>query len=234
MLSIRQKNILAFVVRDYVRNNRPVASVRVHKKNLTQTSAATIRNEMRALDQFGFLKQEHGSGGRAPTQKAYRYFVDHCIVSPQGSSGLPGRRSFNRRMFGEKIFPAVGTVLAKELSLFSAVGIFGKERRISSCGAEHFFTLPELQSFAVLNDFGYVLDHIEDVLWEYRNKDGEGQTAGFSVFIGGENPVSQMRSFSVFRFAGKNRYRENVVSFSLGPIRMDYERADAIITTLIQ
>lgn len=231
MLSIRQKNILEFVIKDYVRNNRPVASVRVHKKTLAQTSTATIRKEMSALDQLGFLQQEYSSGGRTPTQKAYRYFVDHCIESFQSSSSQQTNIHSGRYAHGEKSFSAIGAILAKELSLFSAVGFFGKERKVSACGAEHFFTLPELQSYSMLNDFGYVLDHIEDVLWKYRCV--KEQTVKFSVFIGGENPVLQMRSFSVFRLAEKKQHRD-IVSFSLGPMRIDYERAVAIITALMR
>ena len=235
MLSMRQKDILEFVVRDYVRRNRPVASVRVHEKNLPQTSTATIRSEMRTLDRLGFLTQEHGSGGRAPTQKAYRHVVDQCIESSRGSSKHLSQQKTRigrvRHAKSGKSLSAITETLAKELSLFSAVGVFGKEHRVTSCGAEHFFTLPEFQSSSILNDFGYVLDHIEDVLWKYRC--ARRQTAKFSVFIGRENPVLQMHSFSVFRLAEK-RQHQCIVSFLLAPIRTDYERAVAVITDFMQ
>ena len=43
-------------------------------------SPATVRNEMAVLEQEGYLVQPPHLGGRIPTDKGYRFFVDHLAA----------------------------------------------------------------------------------------------------------------------------------------------------------
>lgn len=79
MLSDRQKLILSMIVEDYVRCAEPVGSRALSKHDEIQLSAATIRNEMSDLEELGFLDQPHTSAGRIPSQKGYRFYVDHLL-----------------------------------------------------------------------------------------------------------------------------------------------------------
>ena len=81
MLSERQKMILAAIVDDYIRSAEPVGSRSISKRGDVGYSAATIRNEMSDLEELGFLEQPHTSAGRIPSNKGYRYYVDH-LLSP--------------------------------------------------------------------------------------------------------------------------------------------------------
>ena len=74
-LGERQKLILALVIRDYIDNAQPVGSKTLVDKYGLTISSATVRNEMVALTEAGFLRQPHTSAGRAPTEEGYRYFV---------------------------------------------------------------------------------------------------------------------------------------------------------------
>ena len=74
-LGERQKLILALVIRDYIDNAQPVGSKKLVDKYGLTISPATVRNEMVALSEFGFLRQPHTSAGRIPTEEGYRYFV---------------------------------------------------------------------------------------------------------------------------------------------------------------
>ena len=74
-LGERQKLILALVIRDYVDNVQPVGSKTLVDKYGLNFSPATVRNEMVALTEVGFLHQPHTSAGRVPTEEGYRYFV---------------------------------------------------------------------------------------------------------------------------------------------------------------
>lgn len=82
-LKERQKLILDAVVRDYVRTARPVASQELMHEHDFGVGSATIRNEMLALDEQGFLEQPHPSAGRVPTDQGYRYFVDHLLTEEE-------------------------------------------------------------------------------------------------------------------------------------------------------
>ena len=74
-LAERQKLILALVIRDYIDNAQPVGSKTLVNKYGLNFSPATVRNEMVALTETGYLHQPHTSAGRVPTEEGYRYFV---------------------------------------------------------------------------------------------------------------------------------------------------------------
>jgi heat-inducible transcriptional repressor len=79
MLSERQRTILSAIVDDYIRSAEPIGSRSISKRGNIGFSPATIRNEMSDLEEMGFLEQPHTSAGRIPSQKGYRYYVDHLI-----------------------------------------------------------------------------------------------------------------------------------------------------------
>ncbi|PYZ94236.1 heat-inducible transcriptional repressor HrcA [Salipaludibacillus keqinensis] len=81
MLTERQLLILKAIVDDYITNAEPVGSRSVSKRDEVSYSPATIRNEMSDLEELGFLEKPHSSAGRIPSQKGYRYYVDH-LLSP--------------------------------------------------------------------------------------------------------------------------------------------------------
>jgi heat-inducible transcriptional repressor len=83
MLDERKTAILRAVVREYIETAQPVGSNHVVRAQGVNVSSATIRNEMAVLEQEGFLQQPHTSAGRVPTDKGYRYFVDHLTVPGQ-------------------------------------------------------------------------------------------------------------------------------------------------------
>ncbi|WP_128896502.1 heat-inducible transcriptional repressor HrcA [Longirhabdus pacifica] len=86
MLTDRQRLILSAIINDYIDSNEPVGSRSISKHEKIGLSAATIRNEMSDLEAMGFLEQPHTSAGRIPSQKGYRYFVDHLIERGRLSS----------------------------------------------------------------------------------------------------------------------------------------------------
>ncbi|HEY9151373.1 MAG TPA: heat-inducible transcriptional repressor HrcA, partial [Anaerolineales bacterium] len=74
-LSERQKNLLLIIIRDYIDSAQPVGSKRLVDHYHLDLSSATIRNEMSALTELGYLRQPHTSAGRVPTEEGYRFFV---------------------------------------------------------------------------------------------------------------------------------------------------------------
>jgi len=78
-LSDRQESILRLVVRSYIETGQPVGSKTLVKRFEMDVSSATVRNELSALGELGFLMQQHTSGGRIPTELGYRYFVQKLL-----------------------------------------------------------------------------------------------------------------------------------------------------------
>lgn len=77
-LTKRQQEILGLVVQEYVETAEPVGSERLLRRGLG-VSSATIRGEMAALEELGYLMHPHTSAGRVPTEKGYRLFVESLM-----------------------------------------------------------------------------------------------------------------------------------------------------------
>ena len=80
-LTERKEAILQAVVEEYMATARPVGSGLVTEQAQLKVSSATVRKELGALEEDGFLHQPHTSAGRVPTDKGYRYFID-ALMGP--------------------------------------------------------------------------------------------------------------------------------------------------------
>ena len=72
----RRFEVLRAIVADYVETQEPVGSKALVDRHQLGVSSATVRNDMAALEDEGFIAQPHTSAGRIPTDKGYRLFVD--------------------------------------------------------------------------------------------------------------------------------------------------------------
>lgn len=77
MVSDRGLEVLRAIVQDYVATREPVGSKSIVDRHSFGVSAATIRNDMSALEEEDLIVAPHTSSGRVPTDKGYRMFVDH-------------------------------------------------------------------------------------------------------------------------------------------------------------
>ena len=87
MLDERKTAILRAVVQEYITTAQPVGSTHVVDAPGVKVSSATVRNDMALLEQDGFLVQPHTSAGRIPTDKGYRFFVDHLTPADRLDAG---------------------------------------------------------------------------------------------------------------------------------------------------
>lgn len=95
MTQSRRMLVLRAVVEDYIRSQEPVGSSAVAHDHNLGVSSATIRNDMAALEDEGYLTQPHTSAGRVPTEKGYRYFVDRlATIAPLSEAQRRGINSF--------------------------------------------------------------------------------------------------------------------------------------------
>jgi len=78
-LTERQQQILGMVVRSYIETGMPVGSKSLVERYGLEISSATVRNELAALGELGYLAQLHTSAGRIPTELGYRYFVQKLL-----------------------------------------------------------------------------------------------------------------------------------------------------------
>src|SRR5437764_10168561 len=76
MADERRLDVLRAIVEDYVSTNEPVGSKALAERHSLGVSPATVRNDMAALEDEGYIAQPHTSAGRVPTDLGYRLFVD--------------------------------------------------------------------------------------------------------------------------------------------------------------
>ena len=78
-LDERKTKILNAIIRTYLETGEPVGSRTISKYTDLNLSSATIRNEMADLEELGYILQPHTSAGRIPSDRGYRFYVDHLM-----------------------------------------------------------------------------------------------------------------------------------------------------------
>jgi heat-inducible transcriptional repressor len=95
LLEDRRLAVLRAIVEDFVLTNEPVGSKAIAERHQLGVSPATVRNDMAALEDEGYIAQPHTSAGRIPTEKGYRLFVDRLSsVKPLSSAERRAIQSF--------------------------------------------------------------------------------------------------------------------------------------------
>lgn len=82
-LGERKEKILNAIIQNYLETGEPVGSRTISKYSDLNLSSATIRNEMSDLEELGYIVQPHTSSGRIPSDKGYRFYVDHLIAAKE-------------------------------------------------------------------------------------------------------------------------------------------------------
>jgi heat-inducible transcriptional repressor len=97
-LDDRKLEVLRAIVEDYVETQEPVGSKALVERHHLGVSPATVRNDMAALEEEGYIRQPHTSAGRVPTDAGYRLFVDRLSrVKPLSPAE---RRAIERFLIG--------------------------------------------------------------------------------------------------------------------------------------
>ena len=75
----RERSVLLGLVDLYLKLGKPIGSQTLQDHGFESLSSATIRNYFSKMESDGFLKQQHTSGGRIPTAKAFRLYADDSV-----------------------------------------------------------------------------------------------------------------------------------------------------------
>ncbi len=80
-LDSRAREVLREIVMQHVSTGEAISSRSLAKCGRFQLSPASLRNVMADLEDLGYLQQPHPSAGRVPTDRGYRFFIDHLMKS---------------------------------------------------------------------------------------------------------------------------------------------------------
>lgn len=115
-LTSRQEFLLQLIIREHVETAAPVASRTLVENYGLEFSPATVRNEMAALEDHGYLSQPHTSAGRQPTEAGFRYFVEYLMPDqslPLQEQRMIAHQFYQARDHIEAWMPLAATVLAR-------------------------------------------------------------------------------------------------------------------------
>jgi heat-inducible transcriptional repressor len=97
-LTERAQHLLRVLVESYIREGQPVGSRNLSRDSGLNLSAATVRNVMADLEEYGFVTSPHTSAGRVPTDKGYRFFVDTLLRQRQRPDDAHVLSELNQRL----------------------------------------------------------------------------------------------------------------------------------------
>lgn len=123
-LNEREKNILRFIVHQFILTASPVGSRNIVKKYNIGYSPATVRNIMSDLEDSGFLDHPHTSSGRVPTDKGYRFYVDSLMPTPRlknSEMGIINREVESNLSETEELLKVVSQILSSITNLLALV-----------------------------------------------------------------------------------------------------------------
>lgn len=215
----RKELILNTIIKEHFKIGAPVGSgILVDKYNL-DISPATVRNEMSALEEEGFIIQPHTSAGRIPTEKAYNFFVGKLTEKKllKKDEDLLKKMLANKDEFGFK-------QAAKALAQISQSAIFWAfhKNNLYYTGISNLFQQPEFSQGELVRDISYTIDRMDEVISSIFDDIDEGER----IMIGSENPFSGVCSVVLAKYKNKNF---TGLFGILGPMRMDYEKNLALV-----
>lgn len=246
MLSKRQESLLNFVIKEYTRTAKPVPSALAAGKTRLKVSPATIRNEMNDLEAQGFLVQRHTSGGRVPTDKAYRHYVNNLLVGPDPLPNQPSQKVITHALKAGGEDPRlVNKSIARVLSDLSDnlvitcidSGRTGADSDFFKVGLSSLLSMPEFREIDrvfQLTSFFEEFDRLFENFERHFLQAMDERPEQVRIFIGRENPFSRARDETVMvaRYPLPAGY---VGSLTLvGPTRMDYEKNIGLIRFAIR
>jgi len=215
----RRKSVLNAAINRYIKNALPVASDEIAEE--FDLSPATIRNIFSELDASGYLKHPYTSGGRIPTGKGYRFYVDFLIqqmelMDDEKQRILKDCKRKMRRL--DDALENTSEVISEITHYAGIVSFLEWQDKIFYKGISRILDQPE---FRDADKIRLLVRLIEDKkrLWDIINRDFSGKV---KVYIGSELGFPEMESCSLVVSSFKLKNQPSGRLAVLGPMRMEY------------
>lgn len=235
LLTPRQRALVSLIIEEYIETAEPVSSKAVASSGAFNVRSATLRNEMADLEQSGYLQQLHTSGGRVPTAKAYRLYVNDLLAQEGVTVPLAQRRRIDEALSeADRRNPEqVNKTLARILGSLSGVVVMANmsEREDAyKVGFSNLMAMPEFHEFNRLAGLTEFFDQF-DMLFErmHRRMWGQGESE-VKVLIGTESHDERIKDETMicarYHLPGGHEGTLTLV----GPMRMDYRKNIGLVT----
>ncbi len=222
----RQAALLAQIINEYRDNAEPISSKLLSRAGFYGLSSATIRAEMNQLEQSGYLVHLHTSGGRVPTDKGYRYFVNNIVESEDRPLDPRLKRQIQASLTeaGDDL-RELNRVLAQTLAHMTGNLVITAIENVPDfykTGLASLFEYPEFQEVRHLARLASFSDQFERLFVRVEREMTRDDS--INVFIGRESPLDNIEEETIMvgRYDLPYGHRGSVTI--VGPMRMDYAK----------
>jgi heat-inducible transcriptional repressor len=224
-LGVRKGAVLRAVVAHHIRTGEPVGSTAVARRYRLGVSPATVRNDMAALEDMGYLVQPHTSAGRIPTDLGYRHYVD---ALPARQELTDRQRQVMAAFFGEppeEVEDALrrSALLLSKLTRYGAMAQPPDADHVFIGGAANIASEEMFERRETVRRLFELLEEREDALLAALHAMADRHEV--TVRIGRENPFPAMREVSLVVAAYRVAGRPAGTIAVIGPTRMHYSNA---------
>lgn len=224
----RQREVLAAIIELYTKTALPVGSEALLERHHFPVSSATLRNDMLALEEAGYLYQPHTSAGRIPTDAGYRFYVEEMM----GDKPLSKRDQLKLQEEFLKLQAKHTRTVRTTAKLLSALsgnlavsGLIDKDE-MYDFGMKSLLDKPEFQAMDELARVVETLDTLDEKIDSLMQTIPDGET---KIFIGEENPVAGIENCAMVVSPYRNREGERGILAIIGPKRMEYAKNKSLI-----
>jgi transcriptional regulator of heat shock response len=216
----RKYQILKSIISLFIKTATPVGSKTLKELANIPLSSSTLRNEMSKLEKEGFLMQSHISGGRIPTTKGYRFFVNDLDLSSVKKESVQNEfkktaiEYFREKQVDQNIYDIV-SILSK-LTPNIVFATIPSAKKMFFLGISHLVTQTDFSSG---NDISGIFKVLEEDLYSFL--ESLNLQKDIELFIGDENLLTGIDSCSLL-VSKEEIFNKNIYFGILGPIRMDY------------
>jgi transcriptional regulator of heat shock response len=215
----RKELILNTIIKEHIKTGVPVGSGILVEKYKLDISPATVRNEMMALEEEGFIMQPHTSAGRIPTEKAYDLYLTNLKNKKCNQAETKDLEDALRNKEEGSFKEA-----AKMIANISGNAVFWAFHRhnLFYTGISNLFQQPEFSQINLIYDISAIIDRIDEIVDGVFPKIEVGR----QILIGSNNPFGNIFGTVLLKY----KLNGNVGLVGIvGPIRMDYEKNIAIV-----
>ncbi len=225
-MNSRQASVLKAIVENYIKTAEPVGSKFLAAQSGFNVSPATLRNDMAALDQEGFIRAPHTSAGRVPTERGYEFYLSkirHMRVKG------PREQFSDTVASAGSCEDAVKGVAKKlvDLSGEMALVAFNPDWNYYT-GVSNLFTKPDFSELGLTHELSEMIDRFDEVL----NSLYEHLPEAPQVMIGSQNPFGKRMSSIMVKYTLPGNV--SVLIGLVGPIRMDYKKNIALLEEAVE
>lgn len=222
----RQEQLLNLVIEHYIQSAEPIGSRFLVEKAGLDWSEATVRNELRVLEEEGLLTHPHTSAGRIPTQRGYEFYLEKLdykntkITKKDSSVLIEAFSALQEREQALKNLAKALVGVSEETVLIA----FSPEK-VYYTGLANLFQKPDFAEMRLVASITEVFDRCEESLPKFFGK----VTDTPKYYLGKEHPFGDMLSVLGARFHNG----ESLITL-LGPQRMNYKKNWALMQKVLE